>query len=69
MSDGVGSITIKYFKDGEPLTEAPTTIGTYTVQLEVAEGNNYHAADITSDNWTFTFDIADEVAHTGVMLV
>lgn len=69
--EGVGSVTIKYFKDGTEITDAPTTVGTYTVKIEVAEGANYFKADslLSNDSWTFTFDIADEADHTGVTLV
>ncbi len=67
--EGVGSVTIKYFKNGEPIDGAPTTVGTYTVKIGVAEGANYKPATLTAEAWTFTFDITDEAAHTGVTLV
>ncbi len=66
--EGVGSITIKYFKGETGLTGAPTAVGTYTVKIEVAGGANYEPATLTDEAWTFTFDIADEAAHTGVTL-
>ncbi len=64
--EGVGSITIKYFKGETELTGAPTTVGTYTVKIEVAEGANYNASKkpIEDASWTFTFDVADEAEHT-----
>ncbi len=66
--EGVGSITITYFKDGNPLTGAPTTVGTYTVQIEVAEGANFFAADDLTVG-TFTFDITDAADHANVAFV
>ncbi len=65
---GVGGITIKYFKGETELTGAPKTVGTYTVKITVAEGANYNSATLTAEAWTFTFDIADEAAHTGLTL-
>ncbi len=69
--EGVGSVTIKYFKGETELTGAPTTVGTYTVKIEVAEGANFFKSEklLTDEAWTFTFDITDEAAHTGVTLV
>ncbi len=65
---GVGSITVKYFKDGEALAGAPTAVGTYTVKINVAEGSNYTAIENLAVA-KFTYDITDESAHTGVTLV
>ncbi len=69
--EGVGSVTIKYFKDGVLLDGAPTTSGIYEVKIDVEEGANFLKSDalITDESWTFTFDIADEVDHTGVTFV
>ena len=49
-------ITVKYYNSaGTKLTSAPTNAGTYTVKIDVAEGDNYEAkTDITADNWKFT---------------
>ncbi len=66
--EGVGSVTVKYVKDGVELTGAPTTVGTYTVKIEVAEGANYNSATLTDEAWTFTFDVTDGAAHTNVTL-
>jgi hypothetical protein len=33
----------------------PTEVGTYTVKIDVAEGNNYNSAnDLNAPEWTFT---------------
>ena len=54
-------ITVKYYNSaGTNLTSAPTNAGTYTVKIDVAEGDNYEAqTDITADHWTFTITKAD----------
>lgn len=62
--DGVGTINIKYFKDGYHLTEAKN-IGTYTVKIDVSEGTKYYSAsDLTKDEWKFLIakiaDTADD---------
>lgn len=52
---GVGNITLKYYKEGETMPVAPTEVGTYTVKIDVAEGNNYNSAnDLNAPEWTFT---------------
>lgn len=52
---GMGTVTVNYYKDGTKLTGAPKDIGTYTVKLDVTEGDDYTSAhDITKDAWTFT---------------
>ena len=57
----MGEITVKYYNSaGTKLTSAPKNVGTYTVKIDVAEGDNYEAqTDITADNWTFTITKAD----------
>ncbi len=67
---GMGQILeIRYFKDGVLLDGAPTTVGTYTVQIDVAEGQNYKKAnDLTADSWTFTVDTPADNAHKGLAL-
>ena len=59
--EGMGKITVKYYNSaGTNLTSAPTNAGTYTVKIDVAEGDNYEAkTDITADHWTFTIEKAD----------
>ncbi|MBQ8429460.1 MAG: hypothetical protein IJX30_05145, partial [Clostridia bacterium] len=39
---GVGTVTVKYYKDGGEVA-SPTNAGTYTVKIDVAEGDNYNA--------------------------
>ncbi|MCR5475371.1 MAG: hypothetical protein K6F28_09245, partial [Lachnospiraceae bacterium] len=53
--EGMGAVMVNYYKDGTKLAGAPTDPGTYTVKLDVAEGDDYSAADdITKSDWTFT---------------
>lgn len=56
VKTGMGTITVvRYFQGSTELSSAPTNAGTYTVKIDVAQGDNYNAAtDITADNWTFT---------------
>lgn len=52
---GVGNITFKYYKEGEIMPVAPTEVGTYTVKIDVAGGDNYNSAnDLNAPEWTFT---------------
>ena len=64
---GMGFITTKYKDEhGKISTEAPTQPGTYTVCLDVDDGNYYKAAtDITDEKWTFTIK---PVPATGISL-
>ena len=51
MSD---NITRKYYQDGKEVPE-PKNAGTYTVKIDVAEGENYTAANgVTDSTWNFT---------------
>lgn len=51
--NGMGQITIKYYKDGEEVE--PIAVGTYKVKIEVAQGDNFLAAEeLTSNDWEFT---------------
>ena len=51
--NGMGEIiAIKYYKDGEEVT--PTNVGEYTVEIDVAQGDNYNAATLGGTNWKFT---------------
>ena len=45
--DGIGEITISYYKDAEKLNETPSSIGTYTVKMSVSEGTEYCAMQET----------------------
>lgn len=51
--NGMGAVTVKYFKNGAE-TE-PKDAGDYTVKVSVAEGANYNATtdDLTTDVWKF----------------
>ena len=64
---GMGFITTKYKDEhGTISTEAPTQPGTYTVCLDVDDGNYYKAAtDITDEKWTFTIK---PVPATGISI-
>jgi len=52
---GIGTITVKYFDaNGDPVDEAIES-GTYTVKIDVTEGEKYNAvSNLTADGWTFT---------------
>ena len=51
---GMGSVTAKYYQDEKEVKE-PVNAGDYTFKIDVAEGNNYTAADgLTNDEWMFT---------------
>ena len=70
--DGMGTVEVKYFKDGSEVSN-PAGAGTYTVKIDVAEGDNYSsAADLTDAAWTFivaramvTITAADKSAVIG----
>ncbi|WP_455638095.1 beta strand repeat-containing protein [Parabacteroides sp.] len=54
---GMGSLTLSYYKDGTKV-DAPTTPGTYTIKISVADdGTNYTAttagSELTADGWAF----------------
>lgn len=52
---GIGAITIKYYKDRATEVSEPTEVGTYTVKIDVAEGDNCKStSDLTTPEWTFT---------------
>lgn len=57
---GMGGVTVKYYRNGVEV-EQPADVGTYNVRIDVAEGKNYAAADLTDDSWTFTI-AANETA-------
>ena len=58
--NGMGAVTVKYFKNGAE-TE-PKDAGDYTVKVSVAEGANYNATtdDLTTDDWKFTIGKATQ---------
>ncbi len=54
-AEGMGEVTVEYYNGDTKLSGAPTAEGTYTVKVNVAEGDDYKAATgITDDSWTFT---------------
>ena len=59
----VGSVTVKYYKDGDTVgtTEIPTEPGTYAVKIDVDDTGTLYgkATDLTADNWSFTITKAD----------
>ena len=58
--NGMGAVTVKYFKNGAE-TE-PKDAGDCTVKVSVAEGANYNATtdDLTTDDWKFTIGKATQ---------
>ena len=58
--NGMGAVTVKYFKNGAK-TE-PKDAGDYTVKVSVAEGANYNATtdNLTTDGWKFTIGKATQ---------
>ena len=58
--NGMGAVTVKYFKNGAE-TE-PKDAGDYTVKVSVAEGANYNATtdNLTTDGWKFTIGKATQ---------
>ena len=62
-----GEVTVSYYNSvGEKLEAAPSSVGTYNVKINVAEGGNYNAVnDITDDNWKFTIDKASASSGGG----
>lgn len=58
--NGMGAVTVKYFKNGAE-TE-PKDAGGYTVKVSVAEGANYNATtdDLMTDDWKFTIGKATQ---------
>lgn len=58
--NGMGAVTVKYFKNGAE-TE-PKVAGDYTVKVSVAEGANYNATtdNLTTDGWKFTIGKATQ---------
>ena len=52
---GTSDVTLKYYNEkGESVTD-PIEVGTYTVKIDVAGGDNYNSAnDLNAPEWTFT---------------
>ena len=58
--NGMGAVTVKYFKNGAETD--PKDAGDYTVKVSVAEGANYNATtdNLTTDGWKFTIGKATQ---------
>lgn len=64
-----GAITVKYEKSGTAVTETKD-VGTYTVKIDVAGGNNFDASsDLTASAWKFSITPANQSAPTGLGVV
>ena len=66
---GAGSITISYYK-ADVKVDAPVAAGTYTVKIDVAEGDNFAATTtaLTAPTWTFTITGPAEGAPINIAL-
>ena len=62
-----GAITPTYMKDGAVVTETKN-VGTYTVKIDVADGDNFTAGHNLTDStsWTFSIIPANQNAPTGL---
>ena len=61
-----GTITPTYMKGGSAVTETKD-VGTYTVKIDVAGGDNFNAGSNLNDpTWTFSITRADQNAPTGL---
>ncbi len=62
-ADRVGHVTVKYYKEDDPVgtTEIPTEPGTYAVKIDVDDTGTLYgkATDLTADKWSFTITKAD----------
>lgn len=57
--EGVGDITVKYYKDGQLLTSAPVLPGMYTIKIDVTATDSYGAVnDLTHEDWNYTIEKA-----------
>ena len=55
---GMGKVTVRYYdSDGIELDGAPTEPGSYTVSIDVSEGDNYQAEEnISAESWNFAIE-------------
>ena len=61
-----GAINVKYEKDGTPVNKT-MDVGTYTVKIDVAGGDNFNAdSNLTDSAWTFSITPANQSAPTGL---
>ena len=67
---GAGTVTVKYYKDGETTgtTTAPTNVGTYTVKVSVLDGTNYTALAETELDGSFAITKATLVENNFALL-
>lgn len=62
---GMGAVTVKYYDEDGAVVDAPTNAGTYTVKINVVQGDNYAAAsDVTDNAWSFTIEKAAQATLT-----
>ena len=55
----MGNITVNYFLEDTLITGFPVNAGTYTVKINIDEGDFYSSiANLTDDNWKFTIEPA-----------
>lgn len=55
-ANGIGAITVHYINEqNTSMSQAPVDAGTYTVKINVAEGDNYlEVSALTAESWMFT---------------
>ena len=59
FKDMAKNITVKYFPEDKLINGLPVNAGTYTVKINVKEGEFYNSIDnLTDDNWKFTIEPA-----------
>ena len=59
FKDMAKNITVKYFLEDKLINGLPVNAGTYTVKINVKEGEFYNSIDnLTDDNWKFTIEPA-----------
>lgn len=52
---GMGAVTVKYYSGSTELSSPPVNVGTYTVKINLSQGQNYNSANgITASGWQFT---------------
>ena len=63
---GFGTITVKYYDENGAEVNEPTEAGTYTVRIDVAQGDGCEAQNgIYSDSWSFTIEqVQQELTFT-----
>lgn len=63
---GAGNVTVKYYQGASQVANA-IDAGTYTVKIDVADGDNYTTkTDVTDSSWSFTIIPADQAAPDGL---